>query len=129
MWDLAFPGTVMVLKLLFKLFIEQQVKPVDIAKAILAFPIDIAFLAFSFGAALLYAKPPSSIHIGTIREMFVILLLAVMILMICTVLAKKSDAAFTLNKFALMFLLVILAYLASMVAVWGALNIGAIQWT
>jgi hypothetical protein len=56
MWDLAFPGTVMVLKLLFKLFIEQQVKAVDIAKAILAFPIDIAFLSFSFGAAIIYAK-------------------------------------------------------------------------
>lgn len=129
MWDLAFPGTVMVLKLLFKLFIEQSVKPVDIAKAILAFPIDIAFLSFSFGAAILYAKPPSSIQIGTIREMFVVLLIAIIALMIITVLAKKSDAAFTLNKYALMFLLVILAYLASMAAIWGALSIGAIQWT
>ncbi|MCA6120346.1 hypothetical protein J6500_00280 [Bradyrhizobium sp. WSM 1704] len=119
----------MVLKLLFKLFIEQQVKPVDVAKAILAFPIDIAFLSFSFGAAILYAKPPSTIHTGTVREMFVVLLLSIMVLMLCTVLAKKSDMAFTLNKFAMMFLLVILAYVVSIVAVWGALNVGAIQWT
>jgi len=53
--DMAFPGSVMLLKLFFKILIEQEAKLVDFFNAFLNFPIDIAFLSFSFSAALLYA--------------------------------------------------------------------------
>jgi hypothetical protein len=126
MWDIAFPGTVMLLKLVFKITIEQQIKPVDVAKAVLAFPIDIAFLAFSFGAALLYARPLGVMHTNGIRQMFVALVVAIILLVITTVFSKKSDNAFTLEKFKMTFLHVLVAYVLSFVAVWGAMNVGTL---
>jgi hypothetical protein len=101
-------------------------KPVDVAKAILAFPIDIAFLSFSFGAAaLLYARPPGTIRDGTIREMFTALVAAVVLIAITTAFSKKSDNAFTIDRFKMMFLHVLVAYILSLVTLWGALNVHA----
>jgi hypothetical protein len=103
-WEVAFPGSVMLLKLVFKITIEQQLKPVDVAKAILAFPIDIAFLSFSFGAAILYARPIATMRQDTPRDMAMMIVVAVALLVITTTFAKKSDASFTLSHFGMMFL-------------------------
>jgi hypothetical protein len=119
LWEIAFPGSVMILKLVFKIVIEQQLKAVDVTKALLAFPIDIAFLSFSFGAAMLYARPVGSIAVGTI------LTFAIALLAVTTVFAKKSDQSFTLSKFGMTFVHVIVAYVLSFVAFWCAVNAGA----
>jgi hypothetical protein len=126
MWELAFPGSVMLLKLLFKITIEQQLKAVDLTKAIIAFPIDIAFLSFSFGAAILYSRPTSGMRADSLRDMFVALVVAVILLLITTVFSKKSDTAFTTYKKGMTFLHVLVAYLFSFGAMWGALHVGAL---
>jgi hypothetical protein len=123
---IVFPGTVLLLKLAFKLTIEQELDAVDVAKALLSFPVDIAFLSFSFGAALLYAKPVSEMHDGTVRNMFVALILAVILLVCTTVFSKKSDKAFTLERFWKSGFLVFVSYVFSFLALFGAMNVGAI---
>lgn len=126
MWDIAFPGTVMVLKLFFKVCVEQQVKYLDVAKAVLAFPIDIAFLSLSFGAALLYSRPPSVLQDHTIRSMFIALFLTLVLVLLITVLAKKSDAAYNRARYFWTFGFFFVAYVLAAVTVWGALNVGAL---
>lgn len=124
MWDVAFPGTVMVLKLFFKICVEQQVKYVDVAKALLAFPVDIAFLSLSFGSAVLYAREPAGFQPETVRSMFTILLIALVLIFVVTVVTKKSDRAFTSDSYILTFVLFAAAYSLSALTFWGALNLG-----
>jgi hypothetical protein len=122
MWDIAFPGTVLLLKLVFKTVIEQQMKPVDVAKAMLAFPIDIAFLAFSFGAAILYSRPPAQIANGTLRDMFIAIVAAIILLASTTAFSKKSGEAFTRERFVMTFVHIIPAYALSLLTLWAALH-------
>jgi hypothetical protein len=124
-WAIAFPGTVMLLKLLFKLTIEQEIGAVDVAKALLAFPVDIAFLSFSFGAALLYARPVSELHDSTLRQMFVALVIAIVLLVCTTLFSKKSDKAFTREQFIRTSIHILIAYLFSIAALVGAMNVSA----
>lgn len=126
MWDIAFPGTVMMLKLVFKLTIEQQMKPVDVAKAVLAFPIDMAFLSFSFAAAIVYSREDEVLHDLTLRGTIALVISSVIVLLLTTTFAKKSDAAFTLNRFVWMFCHVICAYVFSITAMLCALHAGTL---
>jgi hypothetical protein len=126
LWNIAFPGSVMVLKLLFKMLIEQKLKPVDVAKAILAFPIDIAFLSFSFGAAFLYSRPITALTQDDPQKMASIIVGTIVLLAITTLFSRKSDDSFNVSKFGKAFLYVVFAYVLSAGAFWGALHIKAL---
>ena len=126
LWNVAFPGSVMILKLIFKLLIENKLKAVDLAKAILAFPIDIAFLSFSFGAGLLYMRPLGTLSQDDPQKMSAIIVITIILLAITTFLSRKSDNSFTLSKFGTSFFYVLLAYALSAGAFWGALHIKAL---
>jgi hypothetical protein len=96
--DLTFPGSVMLLKLVFKTTIEQEVKYVDVFKAFLNFPIDIAFLSFSFGSAVLYGLPLTSMRADTVKTILTFVIACIVVSGIITLLCKKSDKAFTKDK-------------------------------
>jgi hypothetical protein len=124
--DLAFPCSVMVMKLLFKLAVEQEIKIVDALRALLVFPIDIAFLSFSFGAALLYAIPAQRIQSGNVRTMFIFLIIGLIGLILITVSAKKSEKLFVADNYKLMMFLSAVSYVLSLVGVWAALNVAGL---
>lgn len=93
MGDLLFPGMVMILKLVTKLFVGRSASSFDFMKAMVVFPIDITFLALSFGAAILYATPPDQIRVGSIRLMFLFFGSCVILAVVTTALCQKSDKA------------------------------------
>lgn len=51
--EFLLPGTVVAFKFLLRLFLNQEVDKVKFQQALLQFPIDLAFLAFSFATASL----------------------------------------------------------------------------
>lgn len=91
MGELAFPGIVMLLKLVTKLFVGRSATPFDFLKVMVVFPIDVTFLALSFGAALLYVTPPSDIQVGTLKAMFVFFAACIILSIITTAICQKSD--------------------------------------
>jgi hypothetical protein len=96
--DYAFPGTIIILKTLFKVAIEQEVKGVDCFKAFLALPVDIAFLSFSFGAAILYTEQASGHHSTSVRGIMIFAIGCTVFALVVSVLSKKADKAFTGDK-------------------------------
>ena len=81
----------MLLKLATKLFVGRSAKPFDLFKALVVFPIDMTFLALSFGAALLYARAPSQINAGSVKAMFVFFGFCAILTIVTTALCQKSD--------------------------------------
>jgi hypothetical protein len=121
--DLAFPASIMVLKLLCKLFVDQQVRLLDAGKALLAFPVDIVFLSLSFGSGLLYATPTNQIQAATIKSMFVLLLVCVCMALLTTFICRRSDAALSRSQYWRCGLLFIISYSISSIAIFGALGV------
>jgi hypothetical protein len=116
MGDIAFPGFVMLLKLVSKLFIEREVTIMDTLKAMIVFPIDIIFLAFSFGAAILYATPAQLIGPGSLKKMLAIVVACTVVAVLITALCRKGDKALDEKKYKLTITWAIPTYLASLVA-------------
>jgi hypothetical protein len=121
--DIAFPGFVMVLKLVSKLFVEREVSFMDALKAMVVFPIDITFLAFSFGAAILYAIPPQSVHTGSVKKMFAVLIACTILSIVVTALCRKGDKALDQSKFGTTIGWAIVTYGASFCAKLQSLNV------
>lgn len=127
MADIIFPGSVMLLKFFFKLLIEGELRLSDALKALLTFPLDLAFLAFSFGAAILYSIPATTtVQVATMKLIFSLVIAAVVILSILVMMCKKSDKEFTGERLAPAFFIAVASYLISFVVVYFALNIKGI---
>lgn len=124
--DLLFPGSVLLLKFIFKLTIEQEVKTADASKALLNFPLDLAFLAFSFAAAILYAVPPTEINAGSVKSMFGILISAIVVLALITLTCKKSDRAYTLENLKMAAVLAVFSYVLAGAVLIAAFNISGL---
>jgi hypothetical protein len=126
MGDITFPGFVMLLKLASKLFIEREVSFMDAMKAMVVFPIDIIFLAFSFGAAILYATPVQIIKPGNIKTMFCIVVACITVSILITAFCKKGDRALDQKKFMITLGWATITYFSSVLALVYSLGIGKI---
>lgn len=128
MGDLLFPGSVMLLKFIFKLLIEQEVRLSDALKALLNFPLDLAFLAFSFGAAILYSMPASApaLQVATMKAILGSMIAAIVVLSILAMMCRKSDKAFTGERLLSAFAIGVSSYAVSLLTVYLALNIKGI---
>lgn len=124
MGDIAFPGIVMLLKLVSRLFVEREVSFMDAMKALVLFPIDIMFLAFSFGAAILYATPPEAIQVGSIRTMFSFLIGCTIIAILITAFCRKSDKALDQKKFGWTIGFSAVTYMVSIIVLIQSFSVG-----
>lgn len=124
--DLALPGSVLLLKAISKLFIEQEVRAVDLFRAALSFPTDIAFLSFSFGAAVLYGLDPSGqARVG--GQMLVLFaVLCTTILLLVTALTKKSDRSFTADRNGECLMFAAVSYVGSFTVLGFVLYLGMV---
>jgi len=96
--DYALPGSVIALKFLFRLSIGQQVTRVELFKAMLSFPIDLAFLAISFSAIILpymQARPENPL---STRDVMFWFLTYIVTAFVVTILTRHSDKAFAEAK-------------------------------
>ena len=95
--EFLLPGTVVLFKSALRLMVDRQVTGLLFAKAFLAFPIDITFLSFSYGAALLIsaqhrgASWPTGFLLGLIVAYA---LLGTLINLACS----KADRAFDAER-------------------------------
>jgi nitric oxide reductase large subunit len=96
--DYALPGSVIALKFLFRLSIGQQVTRVELFKAMLAFPVDLAFLAISFAAIILpymQARPENPLSTKDVMFWFLTYIVAAFVV---TILTRHSDKAFAAKE-------------------------------
>jgi hypothetical protein len=123
--ELAFPGTIMLLKFVSKIVIEQEVRVVDFFKALLSFPIDIAFLSLSFGSAVLLsilAKSP----VETVGKEILAIVIGCLIFSLITIMfCKESDRAFTNERNIATVVFAFLGYLLSSLVLLGSVEMGA----
>jgi hypothetical protein len=92
--DYVLPGSVIALKFLFRLFIGQQVTKTEVFKAILSFPVDLAFLAVSFSAIILpgmQTRPTNPLSTKDVMYLFVVY---IVIAFVVTAFSRHSDNAF-----------------------------------
>lgn len=115
------------LKFIVKLVVDQQISKVDAMKAFLAFPIDVAFLSMSFGAAVLagLGKPGGRTISATGVLVFAVACITVAI--ITTMFCKRSDRAFDLDKTWPVVGWGFLSYAMSFLAAAGSLQAGSIS--
>ena len=121
-----FPSSVMLLKLVVKQFSDQETKLLDIFKALLAFPIDIAFLSMAFGSAIISLHYKSA-SVAFFKGSLVFLVVCVILAIVVTVVCKKADRAFALDKTSKQTLgLAAAGYGLAALATFGTLLIGDI---
>jgi hypothetical protein len=119
--DYTLPGSVVALKFLFKLYIAQNVNKVDFFRAILNFPIDLAFLAISFAALVLpYMQVRQANPLST-KEVLFWFVAYVFSAFVVTLLTKKSDHAFVLDKLKSSVAHMLLAYFISIFVIVASL--------
>jgi hypothetical protein len=95
-FELLLPGSVMILKSLLRLAIDQQVTGIRLAKAMLFLPVDISFLSISYAtASLVIGRPQPPLNLAAVMGLVVIyVVLSVVITLVCS----KSDRAFDAER-------------------------------
>jgi hypothetical protein len=124
--ELGFPGSVMLIKLLFKMFIEQEVRRVDCLKAILNFPVDIAFLSLSFGSAILLAAEARSTVSSAGKTLLAFVVAALILSFLVTVMCKRSDRAFTADRNRASVGWAFLGYFLAFVVLFASIELGSV---
>ncbi|WP_284420234.1 MULTISPECIES: hypothetical protein [unclassified Bradyrhizobium] len=92
--DYLFPGSVVILKFLFKLLIGRSVTAVDFFRAVLSFPIDLAFLALSFAAIVLsFLQAREKIAIEP-KQSLGCFVFCIAVCAVVAILVRKSESKF-----------------------------------
>lgn len=86
------PGTILAVKFLLRLFVDRSASSVEIIQAMLAFPVDILFLALSLVAGYALATPNTS------QSGLVFFAATIAIGIIVVVLWRRADALFIRNR-------------------------------
>lgn len=93
--DYLLPGSVLILKFMFKLFVGHSPRLTDWLKALITFPVDMTFLGFSFGAATVT-------HAGRAapagKALVVIVLVGVICAIATTVVARSAEHQLDLSR-------------------------------
>lgn len=97
-WDYLLPGSVIMLKFGLRMTTDQETNGVDTLKAIMVFPVDIAFLSLSYGSAILYSGQIQSASPAPVKAILSAAFIAVALLLPVIVVAKKSERALVLSK-------------------------------
>jgi hypothetical protein len=89
-----FPGAVVVLKFLFKLWTNQQSSKVDIVRALVVFPVDVTFLSLSFLAAACAKWQAANQFPASTYAVLSAAIVCIAVIFITLVLTKESDRAY-----------------------------------
>lgn len=92
------PSILILVKFLFKLSVDKEVNSVDFYRALLLMPIDASFLCFSFAGASLSNFKFSDHSSVTPTLCVIIFLLSISVLLIITILSRKSEKCFILTN-------------------------------
>jgi hypothetical protein len=122
--DYVLPGSVLLLKLMFRLLVDQKPSVIDSIKAVIAFPVDMTFLLFSFGAATLahdqyIQKNPD------IRMIVSLVILGVVCAFVTTKLSRISDEQFDKNHYGWAGISGGCGYLVAVAVIYCSFRIGA----
>jgi hypothetical protein len=120
------PGSVLLLKLAFKLFVDQTPKLVDTFKALIAFPIDMTFLAFSFGSASLVQAQIGKAGSSDVKMIISLAVFGVLFAFVTTKIARWSDSALDQNKLIVSGLLALVGYFFAVFVVYWSLVVGTL---
>ncbi len=93
-----FPGAVVVLKFLLKLWTNQESSKVDIVRALVVFPVDVTFLSLSFLAAACNKWQTESQHPASTYMVLTATIAYIAIIILTSVLTKESDRAYVADK-------------------------------
>jgi hypothetical protein len=124
--DYILPASVICLKFVFKLVIGHEVKKVDIAKALIVFPIDIVFLSFSFGAAVLYSIHAKSPAMPTVKEAVLFTICCCLAAAFVALLCKISGKAFESDNNLVAIAFGVISYSVSVPAALFSLKAGVL---
>ncbi|WP_105430210.1 hypothetical protein [Neorhizobium sp. T6_25] len=122
--DIFFPSSVLLLKFVYKLFIEQEVKALDVFRALCAFPLDMAFLSFSFFAAFVYSIPPQPSAAFSQKDVLSAFLIFLVLTVIVTALCRKTDKAMVAAHYWKSGMLAVFNYCIAVSLLIGTLAIG-----
>lgn len=124
--DYLLPGSVLLLKLMFKLFVDQTPKLVDAFKALIAFPVDMTFLAFSFGSAALVQAQIGKAESPDVKMIISLVVFGVIFAFVTTKLARWSDSALDQNKLIASGLIAVAGYFVAVFVVYWSLVVGTL---
>lgn len=95
MIEYALPGSVLLIKLAYRLAVDQRPGVYDLARAAILFPLDIAFLSLSFGAASIVHANHGGAEVSIHVQFFASVILAFVAGLVgVTVLTKRAEDQF-----------------------------------
>ncbi|MBB3474259.1 hypothetical protein [Sphingomonas sp. BK345] len=116
------PGCVLILKLLFKIFVDQKPRWVDAFRALLAFPVDVTFLSFSYGAATMALISAARGVQPDAKNVMTLTVAVIIFAILTTKIVKFSDASLDEEKYVLVGLSAVCAYAAAFFVLYFALH-------
>jgi len=124
--EFLLPGTVVAFKFLLRLFLNQEVDKVKFQQALLQFPIDLAFLAFSFAtASLITAAAIAKTKVegeASLSLILIFLLVTTVVIVFCSF----ANKAFVRDENRLPYLFLIPSYFLSIIVLFISFRAGAL---
>lgn len=114
--DIMFPGSVVVLKAIFKVSVERVSTRVDYFKAALSFPVDIIFMSFSFVMSAFTFMQTRQNSPASTKEVLASFTIFIIASLLVTILCRKSDLAFDQDQNKLVLFFAIISWFLSMLA-------------
>jgi hypothetical protein len=112
--DYILPGSVILLKFGLRITTDTETNTPDTLRALMVFPIDIAFLSLSYGSAILYSSQNLSADPHTVKAIVAAAFLAIVLLLPVIVISKKAERAFVIDRYGRATTLAALAYVMSL---------------
>lgn len=125
MVEYIFPGSVLFLKLVFRIFVDQKFKWGIAVKSLYIFPLDLAFLSLSFGAVAMSHATLTAGEKGNIKTVIASTVICVILLLIITPIARAAGDAVDDSRWWPAAWLCMSGYFLSFIILFGSLNIGA----
>jgi hypothetical protein len=123
----SLPVLISLVKLAFRLGADRKVTKTAAQRALLIFPFDLAFLAFSFGAAIFataQALRPAGIAVDVVLSFAA---LGFIITFFVAFLCQRIEEAFAEDNFWKAFSLSLCGYLAALVLLFAAIKCGGLN--
>lgn len=124
--EYVLPGSVLLLKLVFRVCVDQRFTWIDTLRAVVVFPADVAFLSFSFGAATLAQLQATGEQPIDSRFTLTASVLCVAFVMLASVSSKASERAFDSSQFIRMAALSGTGYCLAALVLYWSLHVGAL---
>lgn len=123
--DYVFPGSILFLKFMFKLFVDQKPKLLDAYRAFLSFPIDITFLSLSFGVATLGHLEPSKNTTPNFKMVISFVIISIIIAFLSTKISNYANGVLDKSCYVKSFFVGALGYIISCFVIYRSLMIGS----